>query len=162
MYIIYFVVQLKTLSNMHNAEWENSYVNGRGVDWRGLVLFWSSTCIPKRSGENPEDNGAPELKKRNEDIPRAPNWISGLFPEYQTTLWNEWLALDNNNKMLQARRIHTLSHPSLRPRSDDWNIWQTLVTFRHHAVGTLHSYKYWPLVCKSDKSQMNNTLSFTY
>jgi len=37
--IIYFVIQLKTLSNMYNAEWENSYINGRDVDIRGLVKF---------------------------------------------------------------------------------------------------------------------------
>jgi hypothetical protein len=88
-YIIDFVVQLKTLSNMHNAEWENSYINGRDVDRRGLVLFWNSTCIPKRTDENHEDNGTPELKKRTDDIPQAPNWISGLSSKYRTKLWNE-------------------------------------------------------------------------
>jgi len=102
-HIIYFVVQLKTLSNMRQAEWENSYINGRDVDRRSLVLFWNSTRVPKRTDENHIDNGAPELKKGTDDTPRAPNWISGLFPKYQTTLWNEWLALDNNNKNVTSQ-----------------------------------------------------------
>jgi len=44
---------------MHNAEWENSYIERRDVELRGLVMFWSSMCIPKRTDENHEDNGSP-------------------------------------------------------------------------------------------------------